>query len=399
MKQKKNNGFMSNVGGTIAPLFALLAVAILLVTGIAIDGSRAYHASTKVAMAIDAAAMAAAKELRHNSLITDSDLEALAKKYFDANLQNSGGVGVVYDQLTLNSNRVEGSVTLNVDTRLPTTFGRLMSTSEIALPKTATAIDESKDVELSMMLDLSGSMGGSKISALQVAANGLVDILLGANEIGAKNRIAIAPYASAVNVGSYSGPATGILDSNTCVTERPGAGAFKDKGPGGGLLKKKSTDCPASEIVPLTDDEPKLTGHISAMTPGGWTAGHLGIAWSWYLISPEWASFWPAESEPKPYSDPRVMKVAIIMTDGEFNTSYEAENGNSKTQAEKLCDGMKAAGITIYTVSFQAPVTALPILQYCASSTNHFFDAQSADGLLQSFQEIAKSLSALRLAG
>jgi len=62
------------------------------------------------------------------------------------------------------------------------------------------------------------------------------------------------------------------------------------------------------------------------------------------------------------------MKVAIIMSDSEFNTSYESANGGSKAQARELCDNMKAAGLRIYTVGFQAPATALPILQYCATS-------------------------------
>ena len=183
------------------------------------------------------------------------------------------------------------------------------------------------------------------------------------------------------------------------MTERTGANAFKDKGPNGGLLNKKTTSCPSSEIVPLTKNRSTLSSHISAMTCGGSTAGHLGIAWSWYLISPEWASFWPSGKYAKALQRSRVKKVAVIMTDGEFNTSYETGNGNSKTQAEKLCDGMKAVGITIYTVSFQAPATALPILEYCASSDNHFFDATDGDALLQAFQEIAKSLSSLRLSG
>lgn len=399
MNMARNIGLLSNDNGTVAPMFGLITMALVFVLGVSIDGSRAYKASTQVSRALDAAAMASAREMRHNASASDAELQALAAKYFDANMKIAGVADVVYDPLALRSDRVAGSVTVDVNTRLPTTFGKLMAVDEIALSKSSTAIDESKDIELSMMLDVSGSMGGSKIADLQLAAKSLVSILIGANSSGAKNRIAIAPYSTAVNVGSYSGKATGLFDANTCVTERSGANAYKDKGPNGGLLNKKSTNCPDSEIVPLTKSESSLNSHISGMTPGGMTAGHLGIAWAWYLISPEWASFWPSESAPKAYSDPRVKKVAVIMTDGEFNTSYESANGDSKAQSEKLCDGMKAVGITIYTVSFQAPATALPILQYCASTSDHFFDATSGEALTQAFQEIAKSLSSLRLSG
>ena len=59
-------------------------------------------------------------------------------------------------------------------------------------------------------------------------------------------------------------------------------------------------------------------------------------------------------------------KIAILMTDGEYNTQYDvngintdrtpgagaAANGTSATQAKALCTGMKAKGIEVYTVGF-----------------------------------------------
>ncbi|MDH3266119.1 MAG: pilus assembly protein TadG-related protein [Gammaproteobacteria bacterium] len=396
MNRVARKRFLSDREGTIAPLFGLSLLGFMFVVGIAIDGSRAYQASTEVTTALDSAAMAAAQEMRNNSVATDAELQSLAASYFSANLETTGGVGIVFDQLTLSSDRSNGSVTLTVDTKLPTTFSSLLGVSEIDIPKSATAIDGTREIELSMMLDLSGSMAGSRISELKVAAKELVRIILGANEMGAKNRIAIAPYSTSVNLGDYARKAKGDDGLNSCVTERTGANAFTDKGPTGGLFNSDANSCPASAVMPLTDNKSQLESHISAMQAGGWTAGHLGIAWSWYLVSPQWASVWPEASTPNSYSSD-VMKVAIVMTDGEFNKSYEPQNGDSEQQSKKLCDGMKAAGITIYSVAFQAPASALPILQYCASSNNHYFDAANGENLLQSFREIARRLSLLRL--
>lgn len=397
MMSRKRTAFFWNDWGTVAPLFGLSALVFMFVIGIAIDGSRAYQASSEVTTALDAAAMAAAKELRTNSAASDDDLQLLAENYFRGNLETSGGVGIIFDKLTLKSNRAAGSVTLSVDTRLPTTFSRLLAVNELDIPRSATALDGTRKIELSMMLDLSGSMYGSKISDLKVAASELIKILVGANKVGANNRIAIAPYSTAVNAGPYAGLVTGLLSRNDCVTERTGAYAFADVDPSLRLLNQKAKSCPDSEVMPLTDKESALTKHIEAMQPGGMTAGHLGIAWSWYLLSPEWATVWPSESKPEAYSSD-VMKVAIIMTDGEFNTSYESANGNSVSQSEKLCDNMKADGISVYTVAFQAPRNAQQLLKYCASSDNYYFDAQNGENLLQAFREIARRLSLLRLA-
>ena len=55
------------------------------------------------------------------------------------------------------------------------------------------------------------------------------------------------------------------------------------------------------------------------------------------------------------------MKAVIIMTDGEFNTAFEAEDGNSSQQSE-LCANMKNAGVTVFSFGFEAPASALDVL-------------------------------------
>ena len=60
---------------------------------------------------------------------------------------------------------------------------------------------------------------------------------------------------------------------------------------------------------------------------------------------------------------------------------------------------MKAAGITVYTIAFGTDITPASKndLEACASSQQHFHDAQDGDALKQAFQTIAISLSQLRL--
>ena len=50
-------------------------------------------------------------------------------------------------------------------------------------------------------------------------------------------------------------------------------------------------------MVPLSDDKAYLRRTVEGYRDGGTTAGHLGTAWGWYLVSPEWAggfAFWVA---------------------------------------------------------------------------------------------------------
>lgn len=386
--------------GTVAPLFGLALMVLLFAAGLAVDASRAYRTDTQIGGALDAAALATAKALRLQGL-SDSELTALAAKYFEENLHTLGNREATYAPPTLAADRDKSSVTLTVLAHLPTTIGKLMGVEKFDMPKSATAIYEIKDVELGMMLDVSGSMAGTKISDLKAAAGDLVTLILNGNKSGAKNRIGIAPYSTAVNAGEFAKAAKGgggDAAKDTCVSERPGSHAYTDSDPSHGPLGKKASWCPASDVVPLTDDENVLKSKVDAFEAGGSTAGHLGIAWAWYIVSPNWASFWPSASEPKPYNDLETLKAVVIMTDGEFNKSYESGNGNSKDQAERLCDNMKDEGVTIFSVAFDAPSEALPVLQNCASSSQHFFNAKDGATLRAVFQDIGRRLTALRLA-
>eukprot|EP01032_Pedospumella_encystans_P036333 gene36333-41110_t len=75
-------------------------------------------------------------------------------------------------------------------------------------------------------------------------------------------------------------------------------------------------------------------------------------------------------------------KFIIFMTDGDNNYS----SADTKTKA--TCDSAKTDGVQIFTVAFMAPSKGQALLQYCASSTSHYYDAQNAAELVAAFKEI-----------
>ncbi|MEH0070800.1 hypothetical protein V6L77_11515 [Pannonibacter sp. Pt2-lr] len=149
-------------------------------------------------------------------------------------------------------------------------------------------------------------------------------------------------------------------------------------------------------------------------------------------MSPSWSNLWPSASAPSAYGDNKVKKIALIMTDGDFNDFYDKvsltrnqcqyrsgynryggyqgwnyhdtrpgyywlyetiESGCSwsskkywlgqyyqdanyddqpAVRARKFCDAMKEKKITIYTVLFQNSAGSLPssekLMKYCATS-------------------------------
>jgi hypothetical protein len=245
-----------------------------------------------------------------------------------------------------------------------------------------------------------------------MAANDIIDIMLPAGK-PALNRIALAPYSASVNAGPYAALATDSASLDGCALERNGVHAYTDDAPESGRFFEAEQsppdnpkyECPTVEIMPLSTSSADLKSAIADMSVGGWTAGHLGLGWGWYMISPQWVPVWPAASDPKTYSDPDTVKAIILMTDGEFNTSYHngAMNATSAQQALDICANIKDPAVTegsvvIYSVAFLSPPEAEATLQACATSPSHYFTADNGTELRAAFQDIAKRLQSLRIA-
>ena len=224
------------------------------------------------------------------------------------------------------------------------------------------------------------------------------------------------------------------IGDNTCVSERVGVNAFTDAAGGTGAdnsmiagnpqwnwntnVNNKSNGSYEVEYggansssgafnptLPLTENKSKLKDYVDALHAGGGTAGHLGIAWGWYLISPDWDSIWPTASHPWPWEEPDTAKAIILMTDGEFNQTHPSIGQSSIQLAMEFCDAMKEEPykVQIYTVGFQVPSSAAKtpsgatILDYCATDAGHSFTPNNGEELTDAYRAIAQSISDLRI--
>jgi len=225
------------------------------------------------------------------------------------------------------------------------------------------------------------------------------------------------------NVFKYRG-SSASLDSSAPNTRGPNRG------------------CP-TPIVPLTSNESVIQANIAAMRDwmGGGTNQAEGLAWGWRVLSPA-----PPFTEGAPYDD--VRKVIVLMSDGEntnvgtdavMDGDYSAYNylgfwrdhasGNVLTQLlfgilhgvlpaqfrrninssnqyvsyvnsrqAQLCTNIKNEGIEIYTVIFRETDNATEtLMRNCATSSQHFYRADSAQELSAAFRAIGSGIGQLRL--
>jgi len=394
--QKFSTAFAADTRGSIAPIFGLIFTVLLLSIGIAFDYSRLGHAGSKSRSAADAAALAAGKALLHGRN-TDADVRAIAVKFFNENMSNGGQLGSTTTPVVI-IDRATGSVKVEASTEVRMAIMTSQGGGSLTMPATSSVISDQQDIELGMALDVTGSMGGQKIADLRAAAKDLVDILIPDGGTANKVRIGLAPYAASVNAGNFAAPATNNA-STKCVRERGGVEAFTDAMPEVGVFLGglPNNACPTAKVEPLSDNKITLKASIDTYRASGATAGHLGAAWASYIISPKWKDIWPAASEPAAYNDGKTLKAIILMTDGEFNTQYVNSNGNSATQALRICQEAKNNDVVVYAVGFQSPTSAENMLKACASSSDTYFSASNGAELRQSFIEIAQQLNNLRV--
>lgn len=215
-----------------------------------------------------------------------------------------------------------------------------------------------------------------------------------------------------------------VFRVSTCVSERTGANAYTDAGPStarlGFVYAGSNNPCTAPEVMPLTSDRDTAHVAIDALTAGGSTGGHVGIGWGWYAVSPNFASIFTGDGAPADYDDD-VAKSVVIMTDGEYNSSYcngvisqsstngsgsngdkincNAPNGHSFDQSETLCERMKDEGVIIYTVGFKIVdnQNARDLMANCATSANHAYLAEDGAALKRVFADIAQNIAQLHV--
>jgi Flp pilus assembly protein TadG len=437
----------NNERGAVLLYVSVALLPLLTVVGVAIDLGRIYLVKQRLANAADAAAIAVGTQ----SNLTLEQATTLAGSFIQAHYPSQLKSLGVYNSAT--------EVNITVTAQVPMVFLQVLNTQSVDVMVKAQALRPQGKLEVALVLDRTGSMAGQRMEDLKAAAKDLIDIVVWDNQTEQYySKVAIVPYAAAVNAGGYAAKVRGsilsgtctlpgcllfqflnpsgqlrIHDVSTCVTERAGAQAFTDAAPSTQLVGANypvaGNPCPSNAIVPLTNDRSQLKSAIDSLEANGSTAGHLGVAWGWYVLSSNWGHLWPA-SQPAPYSEldkldargfPLLQKIMVLMTDGAFNTAYcqgviskdsgagsgstsdhincNAPNGSSFAQAKTLCSNVKAKGIKVYTVGFGVGDDAMAkdVMAHCATDVSHAYLAATGDELRQAFREIATKVSTLRL--
>ncbi|MDN5788275.1 VWA domain-containing protein, partial [Pseudorhodobacter sp.] len=335
--------FARDEEGSLVILTLALVLLLAGVCGLAVDVMRFEQRRTDLQQTLDRSVLAAA------SLSQRLNSKAVVTDYFvKAGLGDQLG-DVEVDDTSANYRMVTASAT----SRLTPFFMQLVHVGELEASGTATAEQHISNVEVSLVLDISGSMRGSRINNLRPAAKEFVTTVLAMSE---KSRVSmsIIPYNAQVNIGRPMLNEFNVdtfQDSSSCIELDDSAFTTVDLSTSAPLKQNSHFDpynntnnqnnlernCPpqaGNTVTPLTDNENQLNTAIDNLVAYGNTSIDVGVKWGAYLLNRNSnpviqglaaGNIVPAKFANRPLdaATEEVLKVLVVMTDGENTTEYK----------------------------------------------------------------------------
>jgi len=441
----KFSEFLGSERAAVSVLFAVALLPMFAAAGMAVDMGRAYLVKQRLGVAADAAGLAVASSYEEGV-----DMQGTLDEYFNKNFVETSLSTAGDPSYSIVGNTV--NVTASAEVQM--TLMKALGYDSISVQVTSQSLFAVNGMEVVMVLDNTGSMGGTKMTSLKAAANDLVDILLeGAN---GNVKIGLVPFTALVNVGtnfedmavpSFISPASTTYNWGNdswwgCVMARPYPNDVEDTDADAGgrwtpfywqddgnndwyydgayhadttapSSKGPNKYCP-NAVTPLTDNHFVLNTAINSMYAYGPTHVNVGAIWGWRLISPE-APF----TQGVAYGTENHTKAIILLTDGE-NTAYSyvksaydypsvGVTGTTSAagvaeemddRLEETCTNIKSEGILVYSITFDVDTVGIKnLMQGCATDADRYFNSPTEDELKRTFREIAKELKEIRLTG
>jgi len=339
LHRRTMNDFYHREEGQIAVFTVILFFLMIAFSGMSIDMMRHENARTELQQTLDRAILAAAsmKQIR--------DPDVVVQDYF----QKAGLIDHL--QSVEYSSAIDSSqVTVTASVPVGTYFMSLLDVELLNAGAIGKAEEGISNIEISLVLDISGSMrfplgSGSQIAKLRVAAKSFFNQIL-TTEAKDTTSINVIPYAGQVNVGALFEKLGGVrTHSNSSCLELPtSAYDTAAKVPSGlaqvphfmkWLIHTPTMDwgwCPqnSAAIIVAENDKTKLDMFIDNIRLHDGTGTMTGVKYGLMLLNPSMNSiFAELASEGKISSDfadrPNqwstsvggdVQKYLIVMTDG-----------------------------------------------------------------------------------
>ncbi len=442
--------------GAVIIIFAMTLPVVVMSTGVTVDLAQAYLTRERLNRALDAAALAAAKNPSDDQSVIEQEVQNfLIANYPDGDIGDISNFNVVIDD-QLDTLTVTGYASVD------TAFMGVIGIYEVDVSATTTVQREVQGIEVVLVLDVTGSMA-DYIDELEDSVEMFVNRICLEEECPENVKIGYVPFSTAVNVGPYglgedesgnfydapfvNNPfgkewGTDFDDWLGCVLAADSGNDTDPTFAGNWNMFRNSMAyagswsyfdfesyshyvntswgryyyyhsynylCNSSYITPLTNNKDRLLSKAD-FNANGWTLGNLGMIWGLRVLTPDYPF-----TEGSPWEETNIKRVIVMMTDG-VNDIPDGGSSSSQYSAygEATGDGINEDDldskftevcntakndyeVEIYTITFSDGVDAdtEELFEACASEDDNYYDVDSAVDLADAYDDIAKELSNL----
>ncbi len=358
--------FRRSEDGSLLIFSLFILVAMLMIAGMAVDLMNTETQRARLQGTLDRAVLAGA------SLDQSLDSETVVRDYFE-----KAGLERYLTDVTVTADPTGKTVEASAYMEVKTYFMNLLGITRLSAPASGTAEERLSDVEISLILDISGSMasrssssGNTKLYDLQQAANEFVELMqcnadpaTGACRVEENTvSISLVPYAEQVLVGETLIQQFNVTNEHTyssCVDFSAADFSTTAISLAAPLQRAGNQDAWTSswyqnaydpnrtcqtdsyrEIAPYENSYTDLQARINALRADGYTSIDLAMKWGTALLDPAFRPVVTAlSSGPSPvidpafagrpfdYDRPSTQKVIVLMTDGENTWQSALKDG------------------------------------------------------------------------
>lgn len=375
--------FTKDEGGSLIIFALVLFLLMAMMGGVALDVMKREARQTALMNTLDRATLAAA------ALSQDLDPESVVRDYVE-----KSGLGVDLQEINVVQSVNGRSVSARGVVDSNPLFLHLIGIDKFDAIGGSGAEQRITNVEIVLVLDVSGSMSGAKIANLRTAASEFVETVL-AGDTDNRVSVTIVPYNAQVNLGpvlrakynavNQHGVANvNCLELQSALYSAPGISrttpipmaAFADvtnttnqttsyvawSNTSTATMQTSAPFCrnETRNIVRLpSNNVATLQSQINALQAGGNTSITLGMKWGTALLDPSARGMYSEliaanqipgyfAGRPYDYGDTEAMKVIVLMTDGE-HVSHNRINDDYKTGTSPI---YRSTGDGNYSIRF-----------------------------------------------
>ncbi|WP_282047988.1 pilus assembly protein TadG-related protein [Sulfitobacter mediterraneus] len=348
--------FARDEEGTITIFAMFMVLMMVMIGGIGADMMRHEMERTRIQAVSDRAVLAAA------DLDQTLDPEAVVRDYFD----KSGMAGYV-SNVDVDEGLNYRTVTVDASMTMNTQFMDTMGVEELSVPARSRAQEKVNKVEISLVLDISGSMRhNSKMDNLHDAAGTFLDAVLKPENQDLIS-VSVIPYTAQVNAGpdifgelninsrhvyshcvdfdsnDFDITALSLTESYTHMQHFEAGWYWNGSNSENSISNPGCPKRTFERITAFSQDKNALKAQINQFQPRANTAIHLGMKWGVAMLDP---AFQPVTqnigtvdgaftNRPASYSDSDTLKTIILMTDGENVPTVRIKDSRYDSSSER----------------------------------------------------------------